>query len=303
MSDDRSSLYRQAKEAGVKLDKPYASYRASELKTLIAEHEAAALMSAATVAAEEVVETPAPATPVAEAAPTPRSATRGAAPAPATPAAPRVAERATQGHPARAARNPETLEELEMVVAAYTARGALVEGTEIKYRNYTVPVISRGADRAGLTHDYPADRPLRVDLQGRIWFRDDVPKPAIPRARMTRKTRYTDSGVKEERTYHDDGRIDEIYEVAGEESRELTVTTTLPSYQVGRYKDSRFPFMIHVYNQQQGFDYSDVIEYYGGRELVPGTIKTVYIGNMLCFHISSTVQTIENSYSQLMRRS
>ena len=303
MSDDRSSLYRQAKEAGVKLDKPYASYRASELKTLIAEHEAAALMSAAMDAAEEVVETPAPATPVAEAAPTPRSAPTPATPAPATPATPRVAERGTQGHPARAARKPETLEELEMVVAAYTARGALVEGTEIKYRNYTVPVISRGADRAGLTHDYPADRPLRVDLQGRIWFRDDVPKPAIPRARMTRKTRYTDSGVKEERTYHDDGRIDEIYEVAGEESRELTVTTTLPSYQVGRYKDSRFPFMVHVYNQQQGFDYSDVIEYYGGRELVPGTIKTVYIGNMLCFHISSTVQTIENSYSQLMRRS
>lgn len=300
MSDDRSSLYRQAKEAGVKLDKPYASYRASELKTLIAEHEAAALMSAAMDAAEEVVETPAPATPVAEAAPAPRSAPTPAAPAPATPAAPRVAERATSARPGR---SPETLEELEMVVAAYTARGALFEGTEIKYRNYTVPVINRGADRAGLAHDYPADRPLRVDLQGRIWFRDDVPKPAIPRARMTRKTRYKDSGVKEERTYHDDGRIDEIYEVAGEESRELTVTTTLPSYQVGRYKDSRFPFMIHVYNQQQGFDYGDVIEYYGGRELVPGTIKTVYIGNMLCFHISSTVQTIENSYSQLMRRS
>lgn len=300
MSDDRSSLYRQAKEAGVKLDKPYASYRASELKTLIAEHEAAALMSAVTVAAEAAA---APATPVAEAAPPPRSAPTPATPTPATPATPRVAERDTSGHPARAARNAETLEELELVVAAYKERGALVEGTEIKYRNYTVPVISRGADRAGLTHDYPADRPLRVDLQGRIWFRDDVPKPAIPRARMTRKTRYTDSGVKEERTYHDDGRIDEIYEVAGEESRELTVTTTLPSYQVGRYKDSRFPFMIHVYNQQQGFDYGDVIEYYGGRELVPGTIKTVYIGNMLCFHISSTVQTIENSYSQLMRRS
>ena len=300
MSDDRSSLYRQAKEAGVKLDKPYASYRASELKTLIAEHEAAALMSAVTVAAEAAA---APATPVAEAAPPPRSAPTPATPTPATPATPRVAERDTSGRPARAARNAETLEELELVVAAYKERGALVEGTEIKYRNYTVPVISRGADRAGLTHDYPADRPLRVDLQGRIWFRDDVPKPAIPRARMTRKTRYTDSGVKEERTYHDDGRIDEIYEVAGEESRELTVTTTLPSYQVGRYKDSRFPFMIHVYNQQQGFDYGDVIEYYGGRELVPGTIKTVYIGNMLCFHISSTVQTIENSYSQLMRRS
>ena len=303
MSDDRSSLYRQAKEAGVKLDKPYASYRASELKTLIAEHEAAVLMERALEDAVPSPDGPPPADSPAEPPQVAVSQPRSAAPSPATPATPRVAERATQGRPARASRNPETLEELEMVVAAYKARGALVEGTEIKYRNYTVPVISRGADRAGLTHDYPADRPLRVDLQGRIWFRDDVPKPAIPRARMTRKTRYTDSGVKEERTYHDDGRIDEIYEVAGEESRELTITTTLPSYQVGRYKDSRFPFMIHVYNQQQGFDYSDVIEYYGGRELVPGTIKTVYIGNMLCFHISSTVQTIENSYSQLMRRS
>ena len=303
MSDDRSSLYRQAKEAGVKLDKPYTSYKVPELKALLADHEATALMERALDDAVPAPVAPTPAESPAEAALVAPSQPRAAAPSPATPAAPRVAERGTQGHPARAAHNPETLEELEMVVAAYTARGALVEGTEIKYRNYTVPVISRGADRAGLTHDYPADRPLRVDLQGRIWFRDDVPKPAIPRARMTRKTRYTDSGVKEERTYHDDGRIDEIYEVAGEESRELTVTTTLPSYQVGRYKDSRFPFMVHVYNQQQGFDYSDVIEYYGGRELVPGTIKTVYIGNMLCFHISSTVQTIENSYSQLMRRS
>ena len=297
MSDDRSSLYRQAKEAGIKLTKPYTSYKLQELKALLADHEATALMERAL---DDAVPAPdAPATTPAEAAPVAPSQPRAAAPSPVTPAAPRVAEAAT---PAPVTRTAQSIEELETVVAAFKERGALVEGGTVKYRDYEVPVHDRGADRAGLTHDYPMDRPVRIDLQGRIWFRDDVPKPAIPRARMTRKTRYTDPGVKEERIFREDGRIDEIYEVAGEEAREMTITTTLPSYQVGRYKDPRFPFMIHVYNQQQGFDFNDVIEFYGGRDLVPGTIKTVYIGNMLCYHISSTVQTIESNYSQLMRR-
>ena len=299
MSDDRSSLYRQAKEAGIKLDKPYTSYKVPELKALLADYEAAVIMVKLDDPAEDAPDATTPADSPAEAPQVAASQPRAAAPSPASPAALRAPEAATS---APATRPAQTIPELEMVVTALKDRGALTEGATIKYRDYLVPVQNKGADRAGLTHDYPADRPIRCDLQGRIWFRDDVPKPAIPRARMTRKTRYTDPGVKEERTFREDGRIDEIYEVAGEEAREMTVTTTLPSYQVGRYKDSRFPFMIHVYNQQQGFDFSDVIEFYGGRELVPGTIKTVYIGNMLCYHISSTVQTIENNYSQLMRR-
>ena len=297
MSDDRSSLYRQAKEAGIKLTKPYTSYKVPELKALLADHEAAVLM--VKKLSDPADDPDAPATAPAETPQTAPSQPRAAAPSPVTPATPRAAETTTQ---TPATRPAQTISELEMVIAAFKERGALIEGTSLKYRNYTVPVQDRGADRAGLTHDYPADRPIRIDLQGRIWFRDDVPKPAIPRARMTRKTRYIDPGVKEERTFREDGRIDEIYEVAGEEAREMTVTTTLPSYQVGRYKDPRFPFMIHVHNRQQGFDFHDVIEFYGGRELVPGTVKTVYIGNMLCYHISSTVQTIENNYSQLMRR-
>lgn len=299
MTDDRSSLYRQAKEAGIELEKPYTSYKAAELRTLLADHEAAVLMEKALEDAVPAPDGPTPADSPAEPPQVAASQPRVAAPSPATPATPRAAETATQ---APATRPAQTITELEMVVATFKQRGALVEGSHLRYKDYFVPVHDRGADRAGLTHDYPADRPVRVDLQGRIWFRDDVPKPAIPRARMTRKTRYTDPGVKEERTFREDGRIDEIYEVAGEEAREMTVTTTLPSYQVGRYKDPRFPFMVHVHNRQQGFDYHDVINFYGGRELVPGTIKTVYIGNMLCYHISSTVQTIENSYSQLMRR-
>jgi hypothetical protein len=77
------------------------------------------------------------------------------------------------------------------------------------------------------------------------------------------------------------------------------VKITLPSYQVGIYKDPRFPFKIHTYNGREGFNLFEVEHYYGGSELVPATCKRVYIENDLCYDVRSVIQSIQNEYRQL----
>lgn len=206
-------------------------------------------------------------------------------------------------------RPPETLAELEQVVIEYFKTGRLTEGRELAYRDLNIPVTDRGADRAGLTYSYPEDQPIRIDTAGRIWFLDEVAKPAIPKARMVRKTRYIDPGVQKITRERNEiqqagkyGDVDEVFEVAGEEKREMTTITTLPSYQVGKYKDVRFPFMIHTYNNARGFDFYEVRRFFGGAEFVPATVKLLYVGNQLCYDIASTRATIDQQFARLTRR-
>lgn len=286
---EKSELYNQLKELGAVFEKPYVNYTVDELKDL-----GYALVQARS---QEPVSAPDPARVAPRVAPPqnrPEAATSAQSrPSPARVAA-AVADRARQG--------PQTLAELEQVVIQAFQNKQLQEGSRILYKNeHYIPIKHDGAERAGLTYSHPVDIPIRIDLFGRIWFMDEVMKPAIPKPRMTRKTRYIDSGVKEVKTFRGEGIIDEIYEVAGDEHRELTTTVTLPSWQVGKYKDARFPFMIHTYNGEQGFDYLEVIRYFGGRDLVPGSIKTLHVGNQLCYHIPTTRETIENQFRLLQR--
>lgn len=141
--------------------------------------------------------------------------------------------------------------------------------------------------------------PIRVDPDtGFVWYQEEVRKPAYPKPRGRRVLKYMDAGIKTETVQ--DGQYVETFEVAGEGvARPSEAKITLPSYQVGIYKDRRFPFKIHVYNEIRGFDLFEVQNYYGGAELVPPDIKRIYVENVLCYDIRTTVQSIQREYRQL----
>ena len=139
---------------------------------------------------------------------------------------------------------------------------------------------------------------IRVDDEGREWYQEEVRKPSYPKPRGRRVLTYMDTGVKTETIKV--GEYMETFEVAGEQpSRPSEVKITMPSYQVGIYKDPRFPFKIHTYNDREGFDLFDVHNFFGGSELVPWGVKRTYIENSLCYDIRSVVQAIQSEYRQL----
>jgi hypothetical protein len=143
------------------------------------------------------------------------------------------------------------------------------------------------------------DEPIRVDPDtGFIWFQEEILKPAFPKPRGRRVLRYLERGTKQVTVKN--GDYTETFEIAGDQAaREQEVRVTLPSYQVGLYKDPRFPFKIHVYNGRRGFDLFEVQKYYGGAELVPAECKKIYVENVLCYDPRTVIRQIQTEYRQL----
>lgn len=142
------------------------------------------------------------------------------------------------------------------------------------------------------------EEPIRIDDMGRAWYQEEVKKPAYPKPRGRRVLKYMERGVETKTVQN--GEYVETFEVAGEGTpRPAEVKITLPSYQVGIYKDPRFPFRIHCYNGREGFNLFEVDEYYGGAELVPEMCKRVYIENDLCYDVRSVVRAIQAEHRQL----
>lgn len=144
------------------------------------------------------------------------------------------------------------------------------------------------------------ESPLRTDDEGRVWFREEVRKPATPAPRARRRLTYIDTGVREEKVI--DGRYVETVEVAGDRQTTEMVKITMPSYQVGVYLDPRFPFKVHVYNEARGFDLFDVQKFYGGGDLVPPEVLRLYVGNDLCYDIRTTIRAIQSEFRQQQMR-
>lgn len=142
-------------------------------------------------------------------------------------------------------------------------------------------------------------QPIRTDPDtGFVWFQEEVLKPGYPKPRGRRVLKYMDAGTKTETIQ--DGKYVETFEVAGEgQARPSEAKITLPSYQVGIYKDPRLPFKVHIYNNNRGFDLQEVEDYYGGRDLVPADVKRIYVENVLCYDIRTVVQSIQREYRQL----
>jgi hypothetical protein len=144
----------------------------------------------------------------------------------------------------------------------------------------------------------PEDVPFRIDEQGRAWFQEEVRKPSYPKPRGRRVLKYMERGTKVETVQN--GEYVESFEVAGEGvAHPAEVKITLPSYQVGIYKDPRFPFKVHCYGDREGFNLFEVQEFYGGAELVPPECKRLYVENDLCYDIRSVVRAIQNEHRQL----
>ena len=156
------------------------------------------------------------------------------------------------------------------------------------------PHQSAPADPMAAQNAYLSDTeaPIRVDpVTGFVWFREEVRKPEVPRARARRKLTYVDSGATTRTVAN--GKYTETFEVAGNEHRVSEIRITMPSYQVGVYLDPRFPFRVHVYNENRGFDLFDVQKFYGGGDLVPPEIKRIYVENDLCYDIRTTIRAIQ----------
>jgi hypothetical protein len=144
----------------------------------------------------------------------------------------------------------------------------------------------------------PEDEPIRVDEQGRIWYQEEVRKPAYPKPRGRRVLKYLETGVETKTVQN--GEYVETFEVAGVGAgKPAEVKITLPSYQVGIYKDPRFPFKIHCYNGREGFNLFEVQDFYGGAELVPEECKRVYIENDLCYDVRTVIRAIQNEHRQM----
>lgn len=144
----------------------------------------------------------------------------------------------------------------------------------------------------------PELEPIRTDPDtGFIWFQEEVMKKGYAAPRGRRIVKYNDPGIKTQQAQA--GEYTETFEVAGDRKLASEVKVTLPSYQVGIYKDPRYPFKIHVYNGQTGFDLFEVEEFWGGPEHVPEDVKRKYVENVLCYDVRTVVRAIETEYRQL----
>jgi hypothetical protein len=142
------------------------------------------------------------------------------------------------------------------------------------------------------------NEPIRTDEEGRVWYQEEVLKPAYPKPRGRRVLKYMEPGVVEKKVQN--GDYVETFEVSGDMSQavQAEVKITLPSYQVGIYKDPRFPFKVVCYNGNEGFDLDEVQAFYGGAELVPPGVKRKYVENVLCYDIRTVVRAINEEFRQ-----
>lgn len=195
------------------------------------------------------------------------------------------------------------LAELSAVVARLEEKSAREESL----RTAPAPPRPKGTldarEHAGVTlNSAPDDGVIRVDEHGNQWYQNEVTKPSYPKPRGRRVLRYTNPGVKLEQVRV--GEFIETFEIADDASPGTTaeIKITLPSFQTGIYKAPNMPFKIHTYNGTRGFDMDDVDQYYGGRDLVPDTIKRTYVSNDMCYDMQSTIRTIENEYRERVLR-
>jgi hypothetical protein len=138
------------------------------------------------------------------------------------------------------------------------------------------------------------EEPLFIDEEGKEWYQVEVRKPSFPKPRGRRVLTYIDTGTVTK--VAQSGQYTETFEVAGEGKRQGEIKITLPSYQVGIYKSPIYPFKIHCYNGNEGFDLEEVELYYGAADLVPEGVKRIYIENDLCYDIPTTVRAIQAEY-------
>ena len=261
----KSQYYKELKEAGVQFSKPYRQYTVDELEAGMEKLRAARAQreAEALAAAEQLQQRESPLPPFEEPAPAP-------APQPQ----------------AQAQQPPPSMADLADAAVPPVPQA---------------PVAERDPNEMAGQRLNTKDElePIRTDPEtGFIWFQEEVLKPGFAKPRGRRVLRTQDSAAK--KVTVQSGEYTETFEVAGDGPRQATeVKITLPSYQTGIYLDPRYPFKIHTYNGVKGFDFFEVGNYYGGIDLVPPGIKRMYVENVLCWDIRTTILAINQEYRQL----
>lgn len=139
---------------------------------------------------------------------------------------------------------------------------------------------------------------IRADEAGRIWYREEIGPNIAGRKRLRKRVTQVVPENVEVKQIHN-GEYIETVEVVGEGTRSLDAFVTMPTTQVGIFKDPRFPFKVFTYNGSLGFSYGDVNDYYGGLEFVPSTVKKKFVGNMLAYDMKSVISEIERKAREI----
>lgn len=162
-----------------------------------------------------------------------------------------------------------------------------------------IPTTTERDAQAGLRQNEDPNVPIRRDPDGKIWFQDEIRKAAFPTPRGRRVHDYTDTGFRTVTADLGNG-VTESFEMPGDRTQRMQAKTTLPSHQVGIYLDPSFPdFRIHVYGDTRGFDFFDVHHFYGSVDLVPSSVKRMYVNNDLCYDMQSLIRAIEAEHRDL----
>lgn len=148
------------------------------------------------------------------------------------------------------------------------------------------------------------EKPLRIDADGKIWYKDEITKASYPKERGKRVIEYVDPGVKTQIIRDSNGSIVESFEMPGDQHRISQARISLPAYQIGLYRDPALLgefFKIHVYQDRRGFDLFDVERYFGGKHQIPQTCKRTYVDTVLCYDIDSVLQAIQDEYREKLK--
>jgi len=277
---EKAVYWRSLKGAGVALEKNYRDYTTAELQALVAEHGVS------------LIEPP----------PTPRDAP------PPREQGPDISDQLAQltqvigqlvqlqvGQQSAAAAQHER-------VAAATERVVERRREEARPSAPARGELDRGldnAEHAGLNaNSHTASDVLYTDEFGNEWYQREVTKAGYAKPRGRRVLRTNDTKVETETITV--GDYVETFEISGSQqnSQPTEIKVTLPSYQCGIYKPKNMPFKVHTYNGLQGFDRDDVQAYFGGRRLVPATVKSIYVHMDWCYEIASVISTIEAEYRE-----
>lgn len=181
--------------------------------------------------------------------------------------------------------------------AEYSSTGPLAEPPKPAVK--PAPAGLDPMQHAGVTlNTHAPDEPIRIDEHGNQWFQNEVNKPGYAKPRGRRIYRDVETGTTTETIKV--GNYTETFEIPGDPShtRPVEVKITLPSYQTGIYKAPGMPFKIHTYQGNRGFDWDDVNRFYGAADLVPDTIKRVYVSSDLCYDIQTTIRAINDEFRE-----
>lgn len=143
---------------------------------------------------------------------------------------------------------------------------------------------------------------IRTDAAGRVWYQEEIQKSSLAKPRGYRVFREVGTGVKRMTLPADDEGFTETIEVQDGSRKPLEVKVGIPTWQVGIYKDPQFPFRIVEYRSARGFYRQDVEEFFGGADVLPENVSTIYVGNLLCYPIREVVVAINREFNQLQKR-